>query len=255
MEKDDIAFLKEFREKVDQYLFLGYSPSSQFLADREGQKKMKEALKDPEFQRLRDTIRDMEFRAHKLLAECHIENIRSWPPYTSSATFKYRIFDLVTENRSPEGIEKAVFLDKIDEALKALKGVSGKGALLVALPVDSDDEIVTDVRRAIEQIAYEHGLVVTRVEDLEWKNCVTNRVLESIEESEFFIVDLTNPNPEKYYEAGYAQGIGKTPIYIAREGTDIRLNLKGYQVIFFDSKYELMSKLSERLHRERKEVF
>jgi hypothetical protein len=50
-----------------------------------------------------------------------------------------------------------------------------------------------------------------------------------------------------FYEAGYAQGIGKVPIYIARKGTNLEFDLKDYPVIFFESYRELKSKLESRL--------
>lgn len=59
--------------------------------------------------------------------------------------------------------------------------------------------------------------------------------MESIQKAEYVIVDLTESRPNVFYEAGYAQGIGKIPIYIAKKGTELEFDLKDYPVIFFDS--------------------
>jgi hypothetical protein len=50
-----------------------------------------------------------------------------------------------------------------------------------------------------------------------------------------------------YFEAGYAHGKGKVPIYLAREGTKLEFDLKDYPVIFFGNMKELKESLEKRL--------
>ena len=57
------------------------------------------------------------------------------------------------------------------------------------------------------------------------------------------IVDLTKERPNVFFEAGYAHGIGKTPIYIAKEGTTVHFDVKDYPIITFKN----MTKLKEEL--------
>jgi nucleoside 2-deoxyribosyltransferase len=76
---------------------------------------------------------------------------------------------------------------------------------------------------------------------------ITDRIIESIDRAEFVICDLTHARPNVYFEAGYAHGRGKVPIYIAREGTEIHFDIKDYPVIFFGSVRELKKELNERL--------
>jgi len=71
--------------------------------------------------------------------------------------------------------------------------------------------------------------------------------LESIRKAEFVIVDLTEERPNVFFEAGYAHGIGKLPIYIARDGTDIHFDVKDYPVIMFRNMKELREGLVRRL--------
>ena len=61
------------------------------------------------------------------------------------------------------------------------------------------------------------------------------------------IVDLTGSRPNVFYEAGYAQGLRKIPIYIAREGTRLEFDLKDYPIIFFRNMKELKDGLEKRL--------
>jgi len=79
------------------------------------------------------------------------------------------------------------------------------------------------------------------VDELQSNERITDRILESIRKAEFVIVDLTYSRPNVFYEAGYAQGIGKTPVYIAKEGTQLEFDLKDYPVIFFKNMKQLNS--------------
>ena len=86
------------------------------------------------------------------------------------------------------------------------------------------------------------------MDEVESNERITDRILESINKAEFVIVDLTHSKPNVFFEAGYAHGIDKTPIYIAREGTKLEFDLKDYPVIFFKNMKQLKDKLKNRLH-------
>jgi hypothetical protein len=60
---------------------------------------------------------------------------------------------------------------------------------------------------------------------------------------------LTSPTsaPTSFYEAGYAHGLNKIPIYIARHGTKIHFDLHDYPIIFFHNMKELREGLAKRL--------
>jgi len=76
---------------------------------------------------------------------------------------------------------------------------------------------------------------------------ITDRILESITKAEFVIVDLTNERPNVFFEAGFAHGMGKIPIYVARAGTRVHFDLKDYPIIFFRNMKELKEGLTRRL--------
>jgi hypothetical protein len=50
-----------------------------------------------------------------------------------------------------------------------------------------------------------------------------------------------------FYEAGYAQGLDKIPIYIARAGTQLHFDIKDYPVIIFRNMKELRERIVKRL--------
>jgi hypothetical protein len=119
----DIEFLKEFRKKVDEYLFLGYAPSEGWPLGSPGLSEMDRALRNPDFQELRRKINEMKQRAHELLAECGVPNmINDFPaPLVGGPVLHFRLFDLIISNQSRHVLNKNRFLDRIDEAIGALR--------------------------------------------------------------------------------------------------------------------------------------
>jgi hypothetical protein len=122
-----------------------------------------------------------------------------------------------------------------------------KGYAFIAMPMNADDPQSVDVLDSIKEAATRCGIHAERVDEPQYNERITDRILESIRKAEFVIVDLTSSKPNVFYEAGYAQGLGKTPIYIARHGTTLEFDLKDYPVIFFRNMKELKDSLEKRL--------
>ena len=122
-----------------------------------------------------------------------------------------------------------------------------EGYAFIAMPMDPDDKGLVDVLDAIKEAARRCGLTAERVDEPQSNERITDRILESIRKAEYVIADLTGSKPNVFYEAGYAHGIGKIPIYVARHGTKLEFDLKDYPVIFFKGMKELKDALEKRL--------
>jgi hypothetical protein len=122
-----------------------------------------------------------------------------------------------------------------------------KGYAFIAMPMDPEDLELVDVLDAIKEAARRCGIHAERVDEPQSNDRVTDRILESIRKAEYVIVDLTKSKPNVCYEAGYAYGIGKIPIYLARYGTPIEFDLKDYPIIFFKNMTQLKDLLEKRL--------
>lgn len=122
-----------------------------------------------------------------------------------------------------------------------------KNYAFVAMAMEPQNPELEDVLDAIKEAASRCGVQAERVDELQSNDRITDRILESIRKAEYVIVDLTHSKQNVYYEAGYAQGIGKIPIYIAKEGTKLEFDLKDYPVIFFRSLKQLKDSLEKRL--------
>ncbi|CAH2905000.1 MAG: hypothetical protein PPHEMADM_5896 [uncultured Paraburkholderia sp.] len=115
------------------------------------------------------------------------------------------------------------------------------------MAIDKADPTLVDVLDSIKEGAGRCGLNAERVDEVEANDRITDRILESIRKAEYVIVDVTHPRPNVFYEAGYAHGIGKLPIYIAKAGTQLQFDLKDYPTIFFANMKELKDGLEKRL--------
>ena len=122
-----------------------------------------------------------------------------------------------------------------------------RGYAFVAMPMDKDDHQLVDVLEAIKDGAKNCSVTAERVDDVESNEQITDRILASIIKAEFVIVDLTNERPNVFFEAGFAHGLGKTPIYVARHGTPIHFDIKDYPIITFRNMKELKEGISKRL--------
>jgi hypothetical protein len=122
-----------------------------------------------------------------------------------------------------------------------------KGYAFIAMPIVPGDPQFDDVLDAIKEAAGRCGIHAERVDEPQSNERITDRILESIRKAEYVIADLTGSRPNVFYEAGYAQGLRKTPIYVAREGTKLEFDLKDYPVIFFRGMKELKDRLEQRL--------
>jgi len=122
-----------------------------------------------------------------------------------------------------------------------------KGYAFIAMPIVVGDPRFDDVLDAIKEAAKRCGIHAERVDEPQSNERITDRILESIRKAEFVIADLTESRPNVFYEAGYAQGLKKTPIYIARDGTKLEFDLKDYPVIFFRGMKDLKDSLEKRL--------
>lgn len=152
-----------------------------------------------------------------------------------------------------------VVLDMIDQAIGVLSAAPSEEAMIrpvttyqegyvfIAMPIDPANGDLADVHDALKEACARCGLLAERVDEEATNERITDRILESIRKAEYIIADLTGSRPNVFYEAGFAYGLGKTPIYIARQGTKLEFDLKDYPLIFFSSLRQLKDELEKRL--------
>lgn len=159
----------------------------------------------------------------------------------------YLIVDMVHQTIGVlENCKNNPLSEKNNQNKPALSMRIQKGYVFIAMPIGPANPF-DDVLDAIKEACIKLGLNAERIDEAQSNEKISDRILESIQKSEYVVVDLTESRPNVFYEAGYAQGIGKLPIYIARTGTKLEFDLKDYPVIFFESYRDLKTRLENRL--------
>ena len=93
---------------------------------------------------------------------------------------------------------------------------TGRNAFM-AMPFnkpDLDDNWLPQLRGAV----LDTGFTLKRVDDEPKPGIIDIRMRIQIKEARFLIVELTHANNGAYWEAGFAEGLGKPVIYTCREG-------------------------------------
>jgi hypothetical protein len=94
-----------------------------------------------------------------------------------------------------------------------------------------DPELDAMYRRVVKPIATRFGYDVIRVDEIPDSGNITVQILEGIGASKIVYVDLSGERPNCYYEAGYAQALGKEMIFALRAGDPVHFDLAGYRLI------------------------
>ncbi|MEW9834513.1 hypothetical protein ABUE29_02685 [Mesorhizobium sp. ZMM04-4] len=214
-----------------------------------------------------------EVRAEIMQRKSSVENIVSQagrartvtitpPPIVGGLILRDRDpFDMLLN--APYGMDMiSVVIDMIDESIGAIKGGAltrtprnepavkleiEKSYAFIAMAIDPSDKAAVDVLDTIKDAAAKRGIKAERVDEQHANTRITDRILSSIRRAEFVICDLTGNRPNVFYEAGYAHGLGKLPIYVARKDTDIQFDIHDYPVIFYENMRELRDGLTARL--------
>jgi len=112
----------------------------------------------------------------------------------------------------------------------------------VLMPFDSDfDDIY---KLGIKQSCIDAGAYCERVDEQIYKESILERIYNQISKADIIIADMTNRNPNVFYEVGYAHALGKTTILLTNNSEDIPFDLKHYSHIIYDNK---IIKLKEEL--------
>lgn len=131
--------------------------------------------------------------------------------------------------------------------------------IFFATPIGSSDSneykrsniIVEAITKVLEQI--EDDLKLIRVDKVYKPTNITETIKQEIAESDFVIADISNHNPNVYYELGYATGLQKTCIHIAEESNEkLPFDVAQISTIFYD--LDNIKSLKYQLHETIKNV-
>lgn len=161
MTKDDVSYLKEIRELIDNYLFLGFSPSKGSPGYDKTVEEMENALKNPEFSKIRRKYNQMKAKAKSIIDNCSVDAVLSMrlPVAAGGGIISSHILDLVTENIMWQKIDKQEIFDIIDEAIgKIQMGSTNKSDDVIKKNIFISHGPETEALKKVEDYIRDLGL-------------------------------------------------------------------------------------------------
>lgn len=107
-----------------------------------------------------------------------------------------------------------------------------------------DDAYEVAIRPACEAA----GAYAERVDKQIFAGSIMDRVYNQISKADVIVADLSERNPNVFYEVGYAHAIGKTTILLTKSEADIPFDLRQYPHVVYGSSLSLLkSELQRRV--------
>jgi hypothetical protein len=94
------------------------------------------------------------------------------------------------------------------------------------------DSLYTEV---IKPVVQEFGLQALRVDEVYRPGIILQDIITGIAEAGVVIAEITPPNPNVFYELGYAHAMDKPTILLAERGKELPFDIKSYRCIFYDN--------------------
>jgi hypothetical protein len=122
---------------------------------------------------------------------------------------------------------------------------TSKPHVFVAMPFSEnmDDTYVFGIQAPINAAGY----LCERVDMVTFTGDILERIKNRIETASLVVADLTTANPNVYLEVGYAWGKRRPTLLIARQGDELKFDVKGQRCVFYKNIVDLSRKLESDL--------
>ena len=121
----------------------------------------------------------------------------------------------------------------------------------IAMSFDNEVEYIQNIfKQAIRQAGFEPQII----KDKEHNNYIMPEIFHEIEKSKFVVVDITKQNYGVYYEAGYAQALGKEVIVCCKKevfdnpATRPHFDIAQKSMILWTDEQDLLDRLVRRIN-------
>lgn len=90
---------------------------------------------------------------------------------------------------------------------------------------------------------------VVRSDELAGPGIIFEDIKRQIAEAQVVIAEITAPNPNVFYELGYAHALNKPTILLAQRGMELPFDIRSYRVIFYDDSIGGKPEVERNLHK------
>ena len=92
----------------------------------------------------------------------------------------------------------------------------------------------TFYKEVIQKQAEAAGFEVFRMDEKAGPGVILQDMQREIEQAEVVIAEITPPNPNVFYEVGYAHALGKPTILLAQRGVQLPFDIRSFRVVFYN---------------------
>lgn len=112
-------------------------------------------------------------------------------------------------------------------------------------------EVYTEVYKVV---CKSNGIDCWRVDEVNKPGSITRDIINGIIESDIIIADLTERNPNVFYELGIAHSTGNKTIMTCQSNESLPFDISAYRVIFYEQTINGGKVLIEKLDKSIKEL-
>lgn len=106
------------------------------------------------------------------------------------------------------------------------------------------------LKHIIKPVCQNCGFDVTRVDQVNQSDSITETIIDYLKNSELVIADITGHNPNVFYEMGYRASLNKPIIYMKSKEESIPFDIQNIRTFEYDLKnLDSVDEIKERLER------
>lgn len=122
----------------------------------------------------------------------------------------------------------------------------------VIMPFEDDLKPVYD--EFIKPVLSESGYEVKRADDIESQQNILRDIVESIYSSDLIVADLTDTNPNVFYELGLAHAFKRQVILITQSVDEVPFDLRSQRLLEYDLRFYKMNEAKDTLGKYAREA-
>lgn len=121
----------------------------------------------------------------------------------------------------------------------------GKPFAFVVMPFSSEFDDV--YKLGIKEVCAELDVHAERLDEQIFQENMLDRIYKEISRADLLIADMSQKNPNVYFEVGYAYGINQNVLHLTNDSDQIPFDLKHYPYIVYENISHLRDELKPRL--------
>jgi hypothetical protein len=108
------------------------------------------------------------------------------------------------------------------------------------------NELYEDV---IKKVCSDLNLLVVRADETYGPGLIIADIVKQLEESKIIIAEISSPNPNVFYEVGYAHALNKPTILIAEKNIKLPFDVSPFRTLFYENTIAGKAKIEEGLKK------